>query len=83
MELDPAQSRAARGLIEWSQTQLANAAGISLSTVRDFEKRRRNPLPENLTSIRRALEKVGVIFLDPHGEEGPGVRLKKRPVRKK
>ena len=76
MSITPEQSRAARGLIGWSQTRVANAAGISLSTIRDFETKTRTPFEENAESIRKALEKAGVIFLDADSRGGPGVRLK-------
>lgn len=72
----PAQSRAARGLIEWSQERLAEAAHLGLSTVRDFERGRRVPTHNNLAAIRSALEAAGVIFVAENGE-GPGVRLRK------
>jgi transcriptional regulator with XRE-family HTH domain len=62
MILMPAQCRAARGLVEWSQDQLAKNAGVGNSTVRDFEKGRRVPMKENLAAIRRALEDVGIVF---------------------
>ncbi|WP_315855070.1 helix-turn-helix transcriptional regulator [Chenggangzhangella methanolivorans] len=38
------QCRAARALLDWTQEELANAANLSLSTVRDFEKGRRTPI---------------------------------------
>lgn len=76
MSITPAQSRAARGLLDWSQTDLGSSANLSESTVRDFEKGRRVPSINNLTAIERALEAAGVIFVDANGE-GPGVRLKK------
>ncbi|WGJ09719.1 helix-turn-helix domain-containing protein [Brucella intermedia] len=75
--LTPEQSRGARGLLDWSQTQLAEAANVSLSTVRDFEKGRRVPIANNLQAIRTALEAGGVIFIDQNGN-GPGVRLRDR-----
>lgn len=78
MSLTPAQSRAARGLLDWSQTQLAKNSNLSESTVRDFEKGRRQPSINNLAAIERALESAGVTFL-ADGETtagGPGVRLK-------
>ena len=71
----PAQSRGARGLVQWSQTQLAEKAGISLSTVADFEKGRRLPIPNNLAAIRKALENAGVKFIAAGKSGGPGVRL--------
>lgn len=74
--LTPAQSRAARGLIEWSQEQLAQASHLGLSTIRDFEKGRRVPTHNNLEAIRRALEVAGVVFIAENGG-GAGVRLAK------
>jgi transcriptional regulator with XRE-family HTH domain len=73
MLMTPAQSRAARGLIGWSQSELAKRSNLSESTVRDFEKGRRLPTPNNVAGIRRALEDVGVEFTN--GDQ-PGVRLK-------
>jgi transcriptional regulator with XRE-family HTH domain len=74
--LTPAQSRAARALINWSQPTLAMASGASVSTIRDFETGKRQPIGNNLNAIRGALERAGVIFVDENGE-GPGVRLRK------
>lgn len=76
MSLSPAQSRAARGLLDWSQSDLGGRANLSESTIRDFEKGRRVPGPNNLAAIRNALETAGVIFVAENGE-GPGVRLRK------
>jgi transcriptional regulator with XRE-family HTH domain len=78
MTLTREQSRAARGLLDWSQTQLAQNSNLSESTIRDFEKGRRLPSINNLAAIERALEAAGVTFLEA-GETtggGPGVRLK-------
>lgn len=76
-EITPAQSRAARGLLDWSQTELGTRANLSESTVRDFEKGRRLPAINNLAAIRRALEAAGVEFTN--GDQ-PGVRLKTKGV---
>jgi len=78
--IDPAQSRAARGLLEWSQEELAAKSNLGLSTIRDFEKGRRVPTINNLAGIRRALEDAGVEFIDENGG-GAGVRLVKRKGR--
>ena len=74
--MTPEQCRAARALIAWSQTMLADQAHLGLSTVRDFEKGRRMPSYNNLLAMKLALEEAGVIFLAEDGE-GPGVRLRK------
>ncbi|WP_377810604.1 helix-turn-helix transcriptional regulator [Azospirillum sp. A29] len=74
--ITPEQSRAARGLLDLSQQQLADAAGVGLSTVRDFEKGRRTPIAANLQAIQAAMEAAGVLFIAENGE-GAGVRLRK------
>ena len=75
-EFSPAQSRAGRALLEITQTELAILAGVGLSTVVDFEKKRRKVLPESVESIRRALVRAGIEFIEENGG-GPGVRLRK------
>ena len=79
MSIHPAQSRAGRALINWSQSQLSEAAGVARATLAEFESGKRTPIANNLDSIRRALEAAGVIF-QAEGETpdgGPGVRLRK------
>jgi len=73
--LTPAQSRAARALLNWSQPQLAEASGTSVSTIRDFETGKRTPIANNLAAIRQALEAAGVQFIAENGG-GAGVRLR-------
>lgn len=75
MSITPEQSRAARGLLDWSQEKLATQSNLSESTIRDFEKGRRTPSVNNLAAIRAALEASGVEFT--YGDE-PGVKLRKR-----
>jgi ribosome-binding protein aMBF1 (putative translation factor) len=67
------QCRAARAWLDWSQSDLSKRAKLGLSTVKDFEKGRRTPLPENLAAMRAALEKAGIEFV----EEPPGLRIRK------
>lgn len=60
--ITPAQVKAARALLAWSQQELAAAARVSQSTVADFERAARTPVPNNATAIREALEGRGVQF---------------------
>lgn len=75
--ITPEQSRAARSLLDWSQTKLGQEANLSESTIRDFERGRRVPSVNNLAAIKLALTSAGVVLLSA-GEligGGPGVRL--------
>lgn len=76
MTIDAAQSRAARGLLAWTQQHLADASGVSLRTINGFEKGSSEPIPANKMALRMALEAAGVIFIAENGD-GPGVRLRK------
>jgi transcriptional regulator with XRE-family HTH domain len=72
-----AQIRAARGLIGWSQNELAKAAGLSGPTIRRVETDQGIKVSDaSREAIRRALESAGVIFVEENGD-GPGVRLRK------
>lgn len=81
--MTPAQCRAARGLLEITQSQLAHAADLGLSTVVDFEKERRQVSLGAVEAIRAALERAGIEFIDENGG-GEGLRLRKprHPKRK-
>lgn len=74
------QIRAARGLLGWSQTDLAEAAGRSLPTIKRLEREsdEGSAVSEDVRdAVRVALEKGGVEFIDENGG-GAGVRMKKR-----
>ncbi|WP_342111598.1 helix-turn-helix transcriptional regulator [Methylobacterium sp. SI9] len=77
MSLSAAQSRAARGLLDWSQTELASRSNLSESTIRDFEKGRRVPSPNNLAAVARAFETAGLEFIPENGG-GAGIRFRER-----
>lgn len=77
MSITPAQCRAGRALIGWSQERLATASKVAKATVANFEAERREPYPRTLADIRKTLEAAGVQFIDQNGA-GPGVRLRDR-----
>src|SRR5205085_8034068 len=66
MILGASTSRAARGLLDWAQTELAAAAQVGLGVLRNFEAGRCLPGETNLFAIQSALERAGVEFL-PEG----------------
>lgn len=80
--ITPAQCRAARGLIAWSQRDLAEAAGIGIVTVHQFEAASSEPRRATLDVVKRAFENAGVEFIDENGG-GAGVRLRDRRAPKR
>jgi transcriptional regulator with XRE-family HTH domain len=79
--ITPEQCRAGRGLLGWSQQELADAAGVGVVTVHQLEAGKSEPRRATLLVVRRAFEKAGVEFIDENGG-GPGARLLK-PVKGK
>jgi transcriptional regulator with XRE-family HTH domain len=72
------QVRAARGLVGWSQSELARRAGLSLPTVKRVEAGSGPRVSDEARRrIQQALEIGGVQFIAEDGG-GPGVRLRKR-----
>ncbi len=76
------QLRAARGLLGWSQSELAARAGLSLPTVKrlegEFGPRVSDEAREKL---QRAIETAGIELIDENGG-GLGLRFRK-PRRRK
>jgi len=74
--ISPAQIRAARALVGWSQTEVATAAGLSVPTVKRAEAEEGIRVSEDaVDAIVCALKKAGVEFITENGG-GPGVRLR-------
>jgi transcriptional regulator with XRE-family HTH domain len=77
----PEQCRAARGLLGWSQQELARRARVGIVTVHQLEAAVSEPRRATLDVIRRAFESAGVDFIEENGG-GPGVRLRSRQSKK-
>lgn len=79
--LTSGQIRAARGLLDWSQSQLAEVTKLSVQTIKRMEGSRgpEGSTQANVDAVRRALEQAGITFLRPgeKAEGGAGVRLKR------
>jgi transcriptional regulator with XRE-family HTH domain len=75
-EINMAQIRAARSLLDWTQADLATAAEVALPTIKRYETGTRTPIPVIMTAIRRALEDAGVEFIPAKSGKGVGVRLR-------
>ena len=75
LDVSPSVCRAARGLLDWTQEELAAQAGVGVSTVRGFEKGRSEPRLAQLAAMRTALERAGVELLERNGG-GEGVRMR-------
>jgi transcriptional regulator with XRE-family HTH domain len=74
--ISAAQCRAARGLVAWSQRDLAERAGIGTVAVHQLENESSSPRRATLDVVRRAFEAAGVEFIEENGG-GAGVRLRK------
>lgn len=72
--ISPHQCRAARGLLDWSQTDLAKEAGVARATIAAFEAEKRTPIANNLSAIRTAFEFSKIEF--HHDDTGVGVFIK-------
>ena len=67
--MTPEQSRAASAWLNWSQSDLADRANVSLAAVVSFETGRRTSHRATITDMRTALEQGGVrlFFADELG----------------
>ena len=73
------QVRAARALLDISQTELSHLAGVGVATIKKFERSTEElrVTVQILLRVQRALESAGIIFIDDDGQAGPGVRLRR------
>lgn len=72
------QVKAARSLLGWSQTDLAEASGVSEPTIKRLEagEGELGGRADTAVKIKAALEGAGIQFIPENGG-GAGVRLRK------
>lgn len=75
MSITTAQIRGARGILNWSQADLAERTGISATSIGSIENGQSTPRENTLKAIRQAFEKSGIEFLG-----GDGVRKKSAEI---
>jgi len=61
------QCRAARGLLSWTQQDLAEASGLSKTAINNFEKGHSDIKVDSLRAIRLAFESANVDFIGSDG----------------
>lgn len=61
--MTPDQCRAARGLLHWTQTDLAREADVGQSTVADFERGARATEHDVIRAMADAFGRAGVVIL--------------------
>ena len=74
------QIRAARALLGWSGTDLADFSGVGITTLRRYELQRGIPSanPSVLMMIKKTLESAGIEFTgDPLVNPGVTLRIKR------
>ena len=57
------QCKAARGFLGWSQSELAEQAGVSRAMITDFENGSRKTMGLHRNALQDALEDAGCVFL--------------------
>lgn len=62
--LTPEMCRAARGLLGWTQSDLAEQAEVSRGTIRDYESARHGIHRATEAQLRLALESGGARFIE-------------------
>ncbi|MET3661395.1 helix-turn-helix transcriptional regulator [Aquamicrobium ahrensii] len=77
MQIFPEQCRAARGLLNWTQDRLARAAGVSRSTIKDFECHRHALQRGSEELVIGAFTRCGVKLIYDTDGAGIGVRMER------
>lgn len=77
--MTPSLSRAGRAILNWSMEDLAERAGVAVSTIRDYENGSRTPIRLTFKSIAEAFGEEGIEFVGGEGAK-PGLRLQREEL---
>lgn len=80
MTITPEQLRAGRALLNWSQADLADRAGVTRVTVVAAEAPDARVAPASLRAMTAALEAGGVRFVQPGEYVGAVMRKRRVPA---
>lgn len=61
--MTPNQCRSARALLGWSAETLANVSGVSVSTIRNFERGASSLMTQNKEALRSTFKAHGIEFI--------------------
>lgn len=61
-DIEPAQIRAARGLVGWTRSELAKETGLSAETIKNTEQGTYHPKKETVKAITDAFKQCGIRF---------------------
>lgn len=67
MSITTAQIRGARGILNWSQADLAERTGISATSIGSIENSASQPRVNTLNTIQKAFEDAGIEFIGTDG----------------
>lgn len=68
--ITPAQIRAARGLLKWSQRDLSYKSGVSLRAINRMESEECDPRMSTVKALEQTLEMEGIIFINEKNKVG-------------
>jgi len=78
--MKPVQLKMARSAVGWGVRELAKKAGVTANTVTRIENGA-DAKQSTMDRLQHALEAVGIEFIQENGG-GPGVRLRKRSLKR-
>jgi len=75
--ITPHLCKAARALLEWTQADLAEKAGVPIDTVSRFEQGKSDTRGKAMIAMEKAIRHAGIKLLQPEHGEGEGLRYAK------